>query len=439
MKRLATIGAFLAILMALGAWPVAAVQPGAAAQAGGGQPGPVRSCRFTLQGANVWTGARFEARDVHVDGATVVATAPAGTPAMPASWMFLIPPLVDAHTHSLDQPGAANDPAHRAHLALGIYYALNPNNIRRDPPVIPLAPDQVEAVYVGGGITGPGGHPRPLYERLAQMGLTRGLAAAALPGRAFHEAGTIAEARAAVERVQAAGSPIVKLYLLDHLATGSGSGLTAETFRAAVAHARSRRMRAIVHVETAADFRLAAATEGVAALMHMPGTFPGAGSDAPYMLSAEDVAAARANNVSVVPTITVALNTLVGEVLNRAQRIQAHNLRLLRDGGVSLIAGADRPGASAIDELTLLRATGLFDGTQLLNIGTRNGLRFLYPDRQIGTFAPGSEASFLVMFADPRTNWFWIDEALAGMRGGRIINDASGMLAGLCGGTQPAR
>ena len=310
---------------------------------------------------------------------------------MPAFWMFVIPPLVDMHTHGLDEPAAADDFMHRANLRLGIYYALNPNNIRRDTPGAPFGPDQVEALYAGGGITGPGGHPRPLYEMLARMAQARGVNMGTLPGRAFHEAGTAQEARAAVERVQAAGSRVVKLYLLDHRAADS-KGLTLETFRAAAAHARARGMRAIVHIDTAADFRLAVETPGVAALMHMPGTLPRGEADAPYLLSAEDVAAARANNVAVVPTVSVMFNSFTGERLLRAQRIQAHNLRLLRDGGVSLIAGADRPGATMVDELNLLRATGLFDGTQLLNIGTLNGLRLLFPDRRIGTFQPGSEA-----------------------------------------------
>jgi imidazolonepropionase-like amidohydrolase len=417
--------------LAIAAFVAAAVGPAPAAQ-------EAPRCRFTLQGAQVWTGEGFEARDLHVDGATFAASAPAGTPAMPAFWMFVIPPLVDVHTHGLDEPAAANDPMHRHSLGLGIYYALNPNNIRRDTPGAPFGPDQVEALYAGGGITGPGGHPRPLYEMLARMAQARGVNMGTLPGRAFHEAGTVAEARAAVDRVRAAGSRIVKLYLLDHRAADS-KGLTPETFRAAAAHARARGMRAIVHIDTAADFRLAAETPGVAALMHMPGTVPRGEADAPYLLSAEDVAAARANDVAVVPTVSVMFNSYTGERLLRAQRIQAHNLRLLRDGGVSLVAGADRPGATMVDELNLLRATGLFDGTQLLNIGTRNALRLLFPDRRIGTFQPGSEASFLIMFADPRQNWFWIDDAMGGMRGGRIIADPAGMLAGLCGGAAAGR
>jgi len=394
---------------------------------------PPQLCRFTLQGAQVWTGEKFEARDVHVDGPTFAAAAPAGAPAFPASWMFLIPPLVDTHTHGLDEPAGPNDPMHRAALDENIYYALNPNNIRRDRPGAPFGPDQVETLYAGGGITGPGGHPRPLYEMLARQAQMQGRNLGTLPGRAFHEVSNVAEVRGAVERVQAQGSNIVKLYLLDHLKADQ-KGLSPELFRAAVAHARTRGVRPIVHVETAADFRLAAGTPGVMAIVHIPGIFPRAEADEPYLITPEDAAAARRNDVSVTTTIAVGFNHLTGERLARAQRVTAHNLRLLRDAGVNLTVGADRPGASAVDELNLLRATTLFDGTQLLNMATRNGLKQLFPTRRIGTFEPGAEASFLVMFADPRSNWFWIDESLGGLRAGQLIADDTGLLRGLCGG-----
>jgi imidazolonepropionase-like amidohydrolase len=426
----------LVIATLLGAAAAGHAQPNAA-PSGPSAAAPAPACRFTLQGAMVWTGEKFEARDVHVDGATFAAAAPAGAPRFPAGWMWLIPPLVDTHNHGLDQPAGPNDPLHKAVLDEGIYYALNPNNIRRDTPGAPFGPDQVETIYAGGGITGVGGHPRPLYEMLARTAQMRGIDMGTLPGRAFHEVATEAETRAAVERVQAQGSQVVKLYLLDHKAAGS-KGLTPALFRAAVAHAVKRGVRPIVHVETADDFRLAVGTRGVAALVHMPGVWPAAGKeDATYMIDAADAALAASNGVSVATTTAVGFNALTGERLAHAQRIAGHNLRLLRDAGVNLTAGADRPGASAVDELNLLRATTLFDGTQLLNIATRNGIRMLYPQRRIGTFEAGAEASFLVMFADPRSNWFVIDNPLGGMRGGQLISDQTGLLRGLCSGAMP--
>lgn len=425
MRRAGLIFAAVSLAGAAQAQPAANAPPPAAAAA--------PSCKLTLQQANVWTGAAFERRDVHIDGATLTASAPQGAVPFPAQWMFLIPPLVDTHNHGPDQPAAANDPIHRALLDQGIFYVLNPNNIRRDTPGVPFGPDQVEAIYSGGGITGMGGHPRPLYEMLAGMARMQGREMGTLPGRAFHEVSTEAEARAAVERVQAQGSSVVKLYLLDH-EDAAHKGLSPALFRAAAAHAVRRGMRPIVHIETAADFRLAAGTPGVALIVHIPGTVPRKPEDATYLISAEDAALAARNNVSVSTTVSVAFNHYTGEQLARAQRVHAHNLRALRDANVNLTAGADRPGASAVEELNLLRATTLFDGTQLLNIATRNGLKLLYPDRRIGTFEPGSEASFLIMFADPRDNWFWIDEALAGLRAGRVIFDRAGFVRGICEG-----
>lgn len=436
-----TLAGTLALAAALVATSSGAAQPQGAAPTQAAAPAPPEAprCRLTLQGAQVWTGERFEGRTLHIDGATFVAAAPAGAAAMPAMWMFLIPPLVDTHTHGLDEPAAANDAAHRANLQVGIYYALNPNNIRRATPGAPFGPDQVEAIYAGGGITGPGGHPRPLYEMLARIGQQRGFDMGPLPGRAFHEVSTEAETRAAVERVQAQGASVVKLYLLFHDSADS-KGLSAALFRTAVAHAAQRGVRPIVHVESASDFRLAAGTRGVAAIVHMPGAVPQNPDDAVYQLTAADAALTARNGISVSTTTAVAFNHTTGTQLARAQRINAHNLALLRDAGVNLTAGADRPGATAVDELNLLRATTLFDGTQLLNIATRNGLKLLFPDRRIGTFEPGSEASFLILYADPRSNWFWLDEALGGMRGGQVISDQTGMLRGLCGGgARPAQ
>jgi|GEM_PF-1660561 len=397
-----------------------------------------QQCRFTLQGANVWTGERFERRDVTVDGRNFAAPGAAAAPALPASWAYLIPPWADAHTHNLEQPVAGNDPVHRRNLDQGIFYALNPSNIRRETPGAPFGADQVETIYAGAALTRPGGHPRPLEESLDKMYRSRGIDRGSLPGRAFHEVASEAEARAAVDRVQASGSNVVKL-ILDNHASSESIGLTPETFRAAAAHARTRGLRPIVHVYSAADFRLAASTPGVAALLHMPGASPRGAEESVSMLTAEDVALARANNITVVPTIAVAFNSWTGERLARAQRIQAHNLRLLRDGGVKLAAGSDRYGATSLDEITLLRATALFSGTELLNIASRNGLQLLYPDRRIGTFEPGSEASFLVLVMDPRTNWYAINEALGGFRAGEIIFDRNGLLAGLCGGSPRRR
>lgn len=386
-------------------------------------------CSFTLEGAHVWTGSEFVERDVAVEGRTFVEVAGEGAARMPASWLYLIPPLADMHTHNLDQPTPQNLSAHRDHLDNGIYYALNPNNIRLESGAPPLEPSHVEALYTGGGLTAPGGHPRPLYEGLASSGQLPGVSVEDLPGRAFHEVSTADEARSAIEAVQRQGSNLVKLYLMYHENPDS-EGLSEDVFRAAVAHAHARGMRAIVHANSAADFRLAV-DAGADAIMHMPGAYPREDDDAIYRLTAEDAARAAEAGVLVVPTIALGFNRYAGEELRRVQEIQRHNLTLLRDASVSIAAGADRYGATAIDELVQLRASGVFDGTQMLNIATRNGTAFLFPDREVGMLSPGAEASFLGYFADPRTSWYLLASPLFGMRSGQVIADA-GILERLC-------
>jgi hypothetical protein len=60
---------------------------------------------------------------------------------------------------------------------------------------------------------------------LAQRGWLGPLSVADLPGKAFHRATTIAEAKAAVGKVKANGAIVIKLYLLDHDKNG-GNGLS---------------------------------------------------------------------------------------------------------------------------------------------------------------------------------------------------------------------
>jgi len=388
-------------------------------------------CRFTLKAANVWTGSTFETRDVAVDGGVFVASLPVGVTEVPASWAFIIPPLVDAHTHTIDEAPAAGDVTHRRALDAGIFYALNPNNIRTTGATPPPRVDQVELQAAGGGITRPGGHPRPLYEMLAGRGMASGLKVDALAGRAYHEAATPAQARAAVRAVAANGSAIVKLYLLDHAGPAS-NGLSKPAFEAAVDEARKVRLRPIVHIETVADFRLAIA-QRVAGVVHMPGYFPRADRpDEVWRITKSDADAAKAAGLIVVTTLYPAFQSSSPAELRRAQSVQAANLTLLRDASVALAAGADGYRLSVLDELTLLRATTLFDTTQLIRMATETGVRLAWPDRKLGRIAPGYEASFLLLYADPRASWFALGEPLVGLRGGKRMFDNARMLPSGC-------
>lgn len=409
----------------------AALLAGAAPAA---QEGDAPNCRATLKGANVWTGDGFARRDLSFADGRFTAAPAAGAPTIDASFLWLAPPFVDAHTHTIDTPSGASDKAHDAALRRGIFYAINPNNIRPAGATPRAGPTQVDLQAAGGGVTGPGGHPRPLYEFLAGRGfLGPQVTVASLPGAAFHEATTPDEARAAVRRVKANGASMVKLYLLNH-DTPRSNGLSAEAFEAAADEARRSKLRAIVHIESAADFRRAVAA-GVAGLAHSPyAAASEALPEANYRLTPADAAAAKRAGVVVVATLTPPFTRYDGARLAGVQATQRHNLTLLRDAGVDLALGADNYASDLHDELSLLRTFSLFEGPAVLRMATANGARLGWGARRIGALDAGFEASLLGWFQNPIGEWPNLDRPVLGLREGRLMIDQVGLFKAACPG-----
>lgn len=391
--------------------------------------GLAQTCNITLKDANVWTGAGYEKRSLAIKDGIFVAPA-AGATGMDASFLYLTPPFADAHNHRID---AANpgDPVHAQALSQGIYYALNPNNIRADGPTLVGRAGLVDFQSAGGGLTRPGGHPQPLYEGLAGRGILGNLTAADLPGKAFHLVTTPGEARAAVAKVKAGGAEVIKLYLLDHDKPGGGDGLSAENFTAAVAEAKKLGLLPIVHVESAKDVRLAIAAK-VHALVHLPYVIYKDRDVTDLLLTAEDAAALAANGIAVVPTVTVSHTLYDGEKLAAIQAVQRHNLKLLKEAGVRIGIGADQWTLNLHDEVAFMRALAIFDGNDMINMATANGAHIAFPGRKIGTIAEGYEASFLAWFQPLNRAWAEAREPVVGMRGGALLNDSFGLLAKAC-------
>jgi Amidohydrolase family len=392
-------------------------------------PAVAQTCDITLKDANVWTGAGYEKRSLAIkDGYfTAPATDAAG---VDASFLYLTPPFADAHNHRIDTANQG-DPVHAQALAQGIYYALNPNNIRPDGPTLTGRAGLVDLQSAGGGLTRPGGHPQPLYEGLAAGGILGSLTAADLPGKAFHLVATPDEARAAVAKVKANGAAVIKLYLLDHDKPGGGDGLSAENFVTAVAEAKRLGLLPIVHVESAADVRLAISAK-VHALVHLPYLIDADRDVADLLLTAEDAAALAASGIAVAPTVTLSHVTYDGEKLAAIQTVQRHNLKLLKDAGARIGLGADRWTLNLHDEIAFMRALAIFDGNDIINMATANGAYIAFPDRKIGKIEEGYEASFLAWFRPLNKAWAEAREPVVGMRGGALLNDSFGLLAKAC-------
>jgi cytosine/adenosine deaminase-related metal-dependent hydrolase len=392
-------------------------------------PVVAQTCTIALSNANVWNGTAFEKRSIGIkDGKFTAATE--GLTPFEASSLYVTPPYADAHNHRIDAP-IPGDTTHARALAQGIFYALNPNNVRPDGPTRTGQSGLVDLQASGGGLTRPGGHPQPLYEGLAARGILGSTKAADLPGKAFHLVTTPAEARAAVAKVRANGASMVKLYLVNHAAADGGDGLSAENFEAAVTEAKKLGLYPIVHVETAADFRRAVAAK-VHALVHMPYMIEKGQDAADLRITPKDAALAAANNVYVVPTVTLTHIMNDGAKLAAMQDILRANLTLLRDAKVKIGLGADQWTMTLHHEIAFVRALAIFEGPDMIEMATTNGAQIAFPRRKIGMIAPGYDASFLAWFRPLNRAWSEAHEPVVGMREGKVLIDSFGLFAKVC-------
>ena len=79
----------------------------------------------------------------------------------------------------------------------------------------------------------------------------------------------------------------------------------------------------------------------------------------------------------------------------------ADNLTRLKAAGVPILTGSDLFDGWVIDEIDALAATHVFAPNELVRIATRTTPQAMFPDRRIGVFEEGAEASLVAYDADP--------------------------------------
>lgn len=381
---------------------------------------------WELKNARWFDGHKLQRGNLYVENGVFVAKKPAKVNRKMdlRNQQVLINPLAEAHNHNLQTAWGWGQYADR-YLDEGVFYAAmlcgDPAGVAAVRPLAakPAAPD---ASFVTACITAPDGYPL----------------AAVLPvpspeaASAQDQIVLVDNPEQAIEKwpaLKARGGSWLRLVLAHserpelhrQPAMFGRLGLRPDTASALtrLAHADGRHV--VAHVETAADFD-AALGAGVDVIAHLPG-YANTLDEAPEVFAISEASAAQAarqHTAVITTTAATALFKLDAEPLAALREVQRANLAKLQAAGVQLLIGSDVFIGTARAELHALDELGI-DRTTLLRLATHDTPRALFPNRRIGCFEPGCEASFLLLGGDPQADLAQVDMPLLRVKQGRLL------------------
>ena len=336
----------------------------------------------------------------------------------------VVPAYGEAHHHGIDSSDGLDDKI-TVFLEAGIFYVKNPNVVPEllTPEVRAKlgGPQSIDVSFSNGGLTSPGGHPAPLHDYLASLGVFRGLAPADMENHAYFVIADAADLEAKWPRIMAGRPDFIKTFLLfseeyegreplkRETDGKANKGLDPRMLVAIVDKAHAARLRVSTHVDTARDFENAVAA-GVDEINHLPQPDQRFSPDLSGYVIAPDVARTAASKGIVV--VTTASTTerlspsLPREFLPAMRANQARNLKTLLDAGVRIAIGSDgisgeRRFVTARDEVQFLALHRMMTPLQLLRAWAVETPKTIFPYRKLGELRAGFEANFLVLADDP--------------------------------------
>ncbi len=207
-------------------------------------------------------------------------------------------------------------------------------------------------------------------------------------------------------------------------------GVTPEVVAEVVRRAHAEQRRVVVHIESAADFA-AAVRAGADFIAELPGYFPQHGEEPETHLIPPDIAALAAEKKVGIVTATAATQLFqpAPELLARIEAVQRQNLERLKAAGARLLVGSDLFTGNALNELHHLDQLGVLDKAALLRLASVDTPRALFPQRKLGCFQPGCEASFLVLAGNPLEDLTALDKPLLRIKQGRVLTQLEDVAA----------
>ena len=223
------------------------------------------------------------------------------------------------------------------------------------------------------------------------------------------------------EKYLAQNPGLVKIMLLDaknyeklyNNGNAGDKGLSPEVAEYVVKKAHAANLRVFAHIETADDFRLGLKI-GLDGFAHAPYYgWDGKIEDQPTDdLTLADIKLAAEKKIVVNVTAQRGEYSAVESykdgkiVFNQERLTRIHDrhrklFNLMYRNGLKILFGNDNYGKTVMPEIDYFYDNRIFDNQTLLKIATQDTPQAIFPNRKIGKFSEGYEASFLVLAENP--------------------------------------
>jgi imidazolonepropionase-like amidohydrolase/thiol-disulfide isomerase/thioredoxin len=375
-----------------------------------------------------FNGSEFVATDFYVENGRLThhpsTTEKSETIDLPGR--YVVPPYDDAHEHNFDNVSRTLAVTAK-YLRDGIFYAQGMTDVTSGAAKVVAAglvdtPETIDVTYAHGGLTAIDGHPKEVYESLAngfyypstpaQKEIVIGSHLQA--GDAYWEVDSATDLAAKWPNILAVRPDLIKIYLSDseeyaadsHMHPQLGKGRDPNLVPLITALAHRAGLRVAAHVDTATDVHVAV-IGGVDELGHLPGYCMRAGDDPTRLrITDADVGLLARHHVAVQATAGIYTDDTTPPLDKAARRAsQIDNLSRLQAAGVVILIGSDHYGEDSTHEADYLQSLGLWSNAEMLRMWSMSTPKSIFPRRKIAALQPEFEASFLILSNDPLKQW----------------------------------
>ena len=214
---------------------------------------------------------------------------------------------------------------------------------------------------------------------------------------------------------------------------GPGGGLDPELLPLVSRLADEAGLRLAVANSSLSDFRASLAA-GADLVSHLPcyqdmlsdpeSPYYRVDTDDECRLSVEDAEAAAAAGMGAVLIVSEWAKDRPEANVEWEKR----NTALLQEAGAPLAIGSNAYGSTVVDGLIAGAEKGFFEPARLLRLATTDTARLIFPERRVGCFDAGCEASFVVLDGNPLESFEQIRNIQLRVKDGEplVLDDTKG-------------